>query len=166
MNFSDFQAVKRYAKAYVELGADVDGLASAVAAAADVRALFDPTVPKQKKKSFVEEVFAADKNIINLFCLLVDADRINFLTALNEEAQKLDAKKQGLTRVNITSAYDLSDNAKKAVEAAAQKFFGGAVVAEYKQDAGLIGGVIIQNEDLTIDASISGGLKRLEESLR
>lgn len=171
MNSSDLQAVKRYALAYASLDGDAEALRADLAAAASAslqaKALFDPTVSRQKKKSFISEVFKGNQNIINLFCLLVDAKRINFIEVLAREVARITDQKLGVTRLNVTGAYELSAEGKKNIEAAALKFFGGKTVnAEYKQDKDLLGGVIIKNEDFTIDASISGGLKRLQETLR
>ncbi len=171
MKPSDVLAAQRYAKAYCLLDGKADVLLADLNAAdaglKNAPSLLNPTISKEVKKKFINEVFAANKNMANFLNLLIENKRLSMLSLIVREAQTIINKRLGITEISVTSAYELSEIEKENIKKAAVKFFNcNAASASFKEDKSLIGGILIKNEAVVIDASVAGGLERLKNILR
>lgn len=68
---------------------------------------------------------------------------------------------QGIQKIVITSARELSDNMVKEITG----LFGKKVEVETKIDKSLIGGVVVKSGDSIIDASVKSQLEQLQRQL-
>ena len=94
-----------------------------------------------------EKRFALAKNIEQELLLLLD-------------------KRQGLARVQITSALPLNNAEQKQIEQVLSKYFKTSLNLSFKEDKNILGGLVIKKEDESIDGSILGQLKNLEQVLK
>jgi F-type H+-transporting ATPase subunit delta len=181
---ADLSTVARpYAKALFDLASAERKLgewsaalraAAAVAANADARrALANPKLDDASRAALVVDVAGAVKGGellksaqgTNLLKVLAENDR---LTALPEIAAQFDALKgEAENKVNVTvtaaTAVDgaLAEQIKKALE----QRLGRAVELTVAVDASLIGGAVIQADDMVIDGSVRTRLQRLTEKI-
>lgn len=167
MNYSNILAAKRYAKAYASLDEDYASLSAAYEAVKNVDSLFNPIVSKAKKEKFIKEVFAADRTVSDFLCVLAEAKRLNLLALIAEETRKIINKKHGVAEVEVISAFPVGAARSEEIKQAAKKYFKcKEVVANFKEDKSLLGGIIMKDGETVVDASISGGLKKLGAILK
>jgi F-type H+-transporting ATPase subunit delta len=151
-------------------------LAAAAAVVADAgakRALANPKLDDESRAALVIDIASAVKGgeLLattegrNLMYVLAENDR---LTALPEIAAQFDAlKAEAENKVNVTvtsaTAVDaaLAERIKKALEQKLKR----TVELTLQVDASLLGGAVIQADDMVIDGSVRTRLQRLTEKL-
>jgi F-type H+-transporting ATPase subunit delta len=151
-------------------------LAAAAAVVADAgakRALANPKLDDESRAALVIDIASAVKGgeLLattegrNLMYVLAENDR---LTALPEIAAQFDAlKAEAENKVNVTvtsaTAVDaaLAERIKKALEQKLER----TVELTLQVDASLLGGAVIQADDMVIDGSVRTRLQRLTEKL-
>lgn len=83
---------------------------------------------------------------------------------LSEVRQALNAN-QGIVPVTITSIRVLSDSEKKEIERVATRFFlDQKILCTWKEDVNLVGGIIIETENMRYDVSLCAALRKLSHS--
>jgi F-type H+-transporting ATPase subunit delta len=181
---ADYSTVARpYARAVfdVALGSnDLDGWSTALAAAATVAAdksahdfLSRPELGADDRGRFVGSLAAelSDAAVLatpdgrNLLALLAEKDRIGALPEIARQFDALKAERENKVRVTVTSASGVDSDQADKISSALSKKLGREVELEIEIDASLIGGAIIQAEDMVIDDSVRTRLKRLTSSL-
>jgi F-type H+-transporting ATPase subunit delta len=105
---------------------------------------------------------AAGKNFLQL---LSENDRLTALPEIAAQFDALKAEAENKVKVTVTAATQvdagLADQIKKALE----KKLGRAVELTLAVDSSLIGGAIIQANDMVIDGSVRTRLQRLTEKI-
>jgi F-type H+-transporting ATPase subunit delta len=71
-----------------------------------------------------------------------------------------------IKRALVTAAIPLSDDIVQRIQSALKEVVQKEVVVTVKQDPSIIGGIVAQVGDLTLDGSLRTQLKSLTESLR
>lgn len=66
----------------------------------------------------------------------------------------------------MTAAFEMSDADQQALSTSLSKSFGKQVKISVKEDASLIGGMIIRAGDKVIDGSLSGQIQQLARQLK
>ena len=102
----------------------------------------------------------------NLVRLLAENERLDVVEDIAAEYAQERARAEGLSHIDVTSAFELSDEQQKAIGESMSKRLGTRVDMSVKVDDALIGGVIIRAGDLVIDASLRGRLEQLGQTLR
>ena len=98
--------------------------------------------------------------------MLAQYGRLDLLAEVRLQFEEQRAKLEQHTRVEVTSAFDLSEaDQAKIAEAMARKL-GTAVDLEIEVDNSLIGGCVMRAGDLVIDGSVRGRLAKLSNVLR
>ena len=100
----------------------------------------------------------AGKNFIRI---LIDAERIGLAAEIFTIFEKKRAAAEGISDVDVISAYPLDDAQVNVISDSISKRLGKKVDINTDEDKDLIGGVIIRAGDSVIDASIRGRLKEL-----
>ena len=97
--------------------------------------------------------------------MLIDHRRVQFLPRIVDQLEKeLDAR-LGFAEAQVTSARELGDPEKRALEAQVTKLTGKKVRARYGQDASLLGGAVIRVGSTIYDGSVLGQLQRIKEAI-
>lgn len=103
---------------------------------------------------------------LNLVKLLIKNNRLQLAAEIAEQYEIKKAKKLGLLDVTVTAAFEMSDPEQQALSASLSKSFGKQVKISVKEDASLIGGMIIRAGDKVIDGSLSGQIQQLAKQLK
>jgi len=171
---------KRYAKALVQLGSEndlIDGFRKELADVnnlfmtnADVGAAFaNPAFTAEQKKQIMQELvarFGCSELVGNFLMLLVDKNRVAFLSQIVATYEILADEQSGTIRPLIKTAFPLDDNQVSKIQDALEKKSGKKVVAEVSVDKSLLGGVVIQIGDIAFDSSVKTQLKRIQDILQ
>lgn len=101
----------------------------------------------------------------NFVKLLVEADRLAVAPEICEQFEVKRAHAEGISHIEITSAFELDDAQEKRIQAIMKKRIGRDVDVAANVDRDIIGGVIIRAGDSVVDASIRGRLRELRNEL-
>ncbi len=135
----------------------------------DLRRVWEnPAVPAEQKRRLLDAIAqreGMDKPERNLIAVLIDHRRIPFLARIIEQLEKeLDAR-LGFAEAQISSARELSESEKGALEAQVEKTTGKKVRAQYGLDASLLGGAVVRVGSTIYDGSVKGQLERIKEAI-
>jgi F-type H+-transporting ATPase subunit delta len=173
-------ATSRYARAFVDVVIDgrldanrvLQELESMAATARDnqqLRQVWEsPAIAADQKRSLLDAIVARQgisRPVRNLIAVLIDHRRIASLEQVVKDfRQELD-RRLGFAEAEISSARELSDSEKRALESRVERLSGKKVRARYSQDASLLGGAVVKLGSTIYDGSVSGQLQRLREQL-
>jgi F-type H+-transporting ATPase subunit delta len=97
----------------------------------------------------------------NFIRILIDAERIELATDIFVLFEQKRAAAEGISDVDVISAYPLDDAQVNAISESISKRLGKKIDINTEEDKDLIGGVVIRAGDSVIDASLRGRLKEL-----
>jgi F-type H+-transporting ATPase subunit delta len=106
-----------------------------------------------------------DSLVRNFLLVLADKGRSAELEEIAREFERLVAAEAGVLDVELTTAYELSDDEARDIVGQIERASGRKVEATRKTDPNLIGGIVLQAGSLRLDASVRGRLQRLREDL-
>jgi len=170
-------AARIYARALFEAAKEADRLrvvreelADFVAARRDVPELSalleNPQLDPRAKVAALEELLGdADELVRNFLLLVVEKGRAAQLEEIGRELDQLAAAEEGRLEVELTTAFELSDEEAEGIVAQIEQASGRAVEATRKVNPDLIGGIVLQAGSLRVDASVRGRLERLRHEL-
>jgi F-type H+-transporting ATPase subunit delta len=128
----------------------------------------NPAVPADQKRRLLDAIVqreGIEKHVRNLIAVLIDHRRVHFLESITEQLEKeLDAR-MGFAEAQITSARELGDAEKRALEAQVEKVTGKKVRAKFGLDASLLGGAVVRVGSTIYDGSVKGQLERIKEAI-
>ena len=169
-----------YARAFADVvfSAHLDA-ARAVGGLRSIAALFtgsvelrrvweNPAVPADQKRKLLDAIVqqeGIDKPVRNLIAVLIDHRRLPFLPRIVEQLEKeLDAH-MGFAEAQISSARELGDQEKRALESQIEKVTGKKVRARYGLDGSLLGGAVVRVGSTIYDGSVRGQLEKIKEAI-
>jgi F-type H+-transporting ATPase subunit delta len=135
----------------------------------DLRRVWEnPAVPAEQKRKLLDAIVqqeGIEHHVRNLVAVLIDHRRIQFLERITQQLVKeLDAR-LGLAEAQITSARELGDSEKRALEAQIEKVTGKKVRAHFGLDASLLGGAVVRVGSTIYDGSVKGQLEKIREAI-
>ncbi len=170
----------RYARAFVDVVFDkkldanrtieeLRSLAELVETTAALRAVWEsPSVPAEQKRAVLDQIVSrlgASKMTRNLVAVLIDNRRIAALPEIARQFQEELNARLGITDAQITTARELGDDEKRALEQQIAALTGKQVRAEYRRDQSVLGGAVVKVGSTIYDGSVKGQLQRLKEQL-
>jgi F-type H+-transporting ATPase subunit delta len=158
--------------AHLDANRAVGGLrriAGLLAESADLRRVWEnPAVPADQKRKLLDAIVhreGIEHHVRNLTAVLIDHRRVQFLGRIIEQLKKeLDAR-MGFAEAHITSARELGDAEKRALEAQIEKVTGKKVHAQFGLDAALLGGAVVRVGSTIYDGSVKGQLEKIREAI-
>jgi F-type H+-transporting ATPase subunit delta len=146
---------------------DLGAFADAVEGSPELQAfLANPEVESTAKVGVLGELSdGGDPLVHNFLRLLAEKGRSGQIPGVRDEYQALVDLAQGRVAVELTTAYELSDEEAAAIVGQIEQASGRTVEATRKVDSELIGGMILQAGSLRVDASVRGRLQRLRHEL-
>ncbi|MGD2181034.1 ATP synthase F1 subunit delta [Lusitaniella coriacea] len=148
-----------------QLGEEIKALNALLENSPELRGfLKNPTLDDQKKKAVLLQIIGEDASpyFINFLKLLVDKRRIFVLEEITEAYLALLRDMNQTVLAEVTSAAELSDAQKEAVENRVKEMTDAAQVElKTSVDPALIGGVIVKVGSQVLDASLKGQLRRI-----
>lgn len=172
---------RRYARAAVAAAADKGGmeavaaLASGLLAVRDAyrqscelrEALHNPSL-RHERTAVLETVvqkLALSKPARRVLLLLAEKDRIDILEDVAAEAEAIADAQMGRLRARVTSAVPLTEAQISRLTRALEKRFGMPVAVQVAVEPAILGGLVCQVGDVTMDSSIRHQLEALRERL-
>ena len=146
---------------------DLDEFAAAVEASPELSAfLANPQVDPAAKVGVLGELSeGSDELVHNFLRLIASKGRAGQIPGIRDEFQALVDRAQGRVAVELTTAFELSDDEAATIVAQIEQSSGRKVEATRKVDPELVGGMILQAGSLRVDASVRGRLERLRHEL-
>jgi F-type H+-transporting ATPase subunit delta len=128
----------------------------------------NPAVPGDQKRKLLDAIAqreGMEPHVRNLVAVLIDHRRIPFLERITEQLEKeLDAR-LGFAEAQVTSARELRDGEKRALEAQIAKVTGKKVRAHFGLDSSLLGGAVVRVGSTIYDGSVKGQLERIRQAI-
>ena len=146
---------------------DLSEFADAVEGSPELAAfLANPQVDPVAKVGVLGELSeGADELVHNFLRLIAGKGRAGQIPGIRDEFQALVDRAEGRVAVELTTAYELSDEEAAAIVAQIERASGRTVEATRRVDPELVGGMILQAGSLRVDASVRGRLERLRHEL-
>jgi F-type H+-transporting ATPase subunit delta len=172
-------AERRYARALLELGTELeqlDALVEEIAAAAASyegspelqAALENPLFPYQVKKNILADVaqsIGLGTTAKNTLFLLNDRRRMRSLPGIAQSLRELNDKKKGLLRAEVVTAAPLSEAYYARLQQQLEKMTGRKVALDKREDPSIIAGVITRIGDTVYDGSLKSRLQEIKHAL-
>jgi F-type H+-transporting ATPase subunit delta len=170
---------RRYAKALLQIGdqqgnvpqlqQELDTVAAAVAANADLaRLVASPLVLPTKKAEVFEAILASAKvspTLRHFFRVVAEAGRLNLLADIHRTFADQVDERAGIVEAKVASAQPLSEAQTGALVASLTARTGKTIRLSWHQDPALLGGVKVQVGSTVLDASLQGQLRQLKAQL-
>jgi len=141
--------------------------ATAIREVPELRALLrNPELnPRVKANALAEVLGEADEIMRNFLLVLTEKGRSGEIEPIAEEFERLAAAAEGRLDVELTTAYELSDEEAAEILGQIEQASGRKVEATRTVDPNLIGGLVLRAGSLRIDSSVRGRLNRLRQEL-
>jgi F-type H+-transporting ATPase subunit delta len=161
-----FQAAKEQGRLdtiHRELGE----FAAAVAEVPELRSvLVNPELDAADKAAVLGEILGdADELTRNFVLLVSEKGRAGELEEIYRELDALVAADERRLTVELTTAFELSEDEAATILKKIEQASGRSVEATRKVDPALIGGIVLQAGSHRVDASVKGRLDRLRHEL-
>lgn len=134
--------------------------------------LENPSVTMDMKLKVIDAVvtkIGADggmpRQVRNFIALLTQNNRLRAINEVLADFRAVTDERSGVQEAEISSTRPLSDAERKRLAEPISKLAGGQVRATYREDASLIGGVLVRIGSTVYDGSIRGQLEKLKRVL-
>jgi F-type H+-transporting ATPase subunit delta len=150
--------------------AGLRSIAEMFAESTELRRVWEnPAVPADQKRRLLDAIVrheGVEKPVRNLVAVLIDHRRVRFLGRIVEQLEKeLDAR-LGFAEAQVSSARELGEFEKRALEAQIEKTTGKKVRARYGLDRSLLGGAVVRVGSTIYDGSVRGQLEKIKEAIQ
>jgi F-type H+-transporting ATPase subunit delta len=147
--------------------ADLADFATAVADVPELRSVIrNPQVDPRTKSAILDDLLGdADPLVRNFLRLTAEKGRIGGIEEIVREFERLAAAAERRLDVELTTAFELSDEEAARIVEQIERASGRKVEATRFVDPDLIGGVVLEAGSLRADASVRGRLERLRQEL-
>jgi F-type H+-transporting ATPase subunit delta len=161
-----FEAAKEHGK-LEQVRQELDDLTVAIGEVPELEAVLEnPEVDQEVKAQILGDVLGdADELTRNFLRLLAEKGRTAEIDEIVEEFDSLVAAEERLLEVELTTAFELTDDDFRSIVSQIEQASGRTVEASRSVDPALIGGLVLQAGSMRLDASIRGRLERLRHEL-
>ncbi|MGK0259094.1 MAG: F-type H+-transporting ATPase subunit delta [Candidatus Azotimanducaceae bacterium] len=142
-------------------------LAGAISEPVVQDALDNPLLTTEEETKLLLQLMGDDLDEAgrNFIGVLAEYDRLALLPTISEMFELLKANHEKTMDVEVTSAFEVSDQEKNELKIALKRMLQREINLETEVDKSLIGGVVIKAEDTVIDDSVRGRLAKLSQAL-
>lgn len=148
---------------------EAQSLAELVARSKQLRDVWEaPSIPAEQKRGLLDAIVAREgisRSVRNFMAVLIDHRRIRFLEPIVKQFEQELNQRLGFAEAEITSARELGEAERRALEARVEKLTGKKVRAQYSQDESLLGGAIVRVGSTIYDGSVKGQLERIRAAI-
>ena len=129
-------------------------------------ALTNPQLDPRAKAAIVGDVARGSHELVRNFLLLVvEKGRADEIVAFARAFEELCRREEGVLNVELTTAYELSEDEHRSIVEQIERASGRRVEATSKVDPNVIGGLVLQAGSMRLDATVRGRLERLRQEL-
>jgi F-type H+-transporting ATPase subunit delta len=140
-----------------------------LAESSDLRRVWEnPAVPADQKRRLLDAIVqeeGIERHVRNLIAVLIDHRRIQFLERIRQQLEKELDSRMGFAEAQITSARELGEAEKRALESQIEKATGKKVRAQFGLDASLLGGAVVRVGSTIYDGSVKGQLGKIRDAI-
>jgi F-type H+-transporting ATPase subunit delta len=146
---------------------ELGDFAAAVSDVPELRAVLrNPQVDPRTKARILDELLGdADELLRNFLRLTAEKGRIAGIDEIVREFERMVAAEERRLNVELTTAYELSDEEAGEIVEQIEQASGRKVEATRSVDPDLIGGMVLEAGSMRVDASVRGRLERLRREL-
>jgi F-type H+-transporting ATPase subunit delta len=150
-----------------EVRAELESFVEALHDVPELGALLrNPELNPPAKAQALDALFAdADELIRNFLRLVAEKGRAPLIEEMAREYEAIVAAEEQILNVELTTAYELSDQEADSIVKQIEQASGRRVEAARSVDAGLVGGLVLKAGSLEVDSSVRGRLIRLRREL-
>ena len=161
-----FEAAKEHGK-LEQVREELDDLTVAIGQVPELQAVLEnPEVEQEVKAQILGDVLGdADEVTRNFLRLLAEKGRTAEIKEIVREFDSLVAAEQQVLEVELTTAYELTEDDFSSIVSQIEQASGRSVEASRSVDPDLIGGLVLQAGSMRLDASVRGRLERLRHEL-
>jgi F-type H+-transporting ATPase subunit delta len=128
--------------------------------------LRNPQLDPRAKAGVLDDLLGgADELLRNFLRLTAEKGRVGEIEEIARELDRLIAAEERRLKLELTTAYELSDEDAREIIEQIEASTGRSVEATRHVDPSLIGGLVLQADSLRLDASVRGRLERLRQEL-
>jgi F-type H+-transporting ATPase subunit delta len=128
--------------------------------------LRNPQLDSRDKADLLEQLVGdADELVRNFLKLTAEKGRIGEIEEIARELDRLVAVEERRLNVELTTAYELSEEEAQGILRQIEQATSRTVEATRKVDPSLIGGFVLQAGSMRVDASIRGRINSLRKEL-
>ncbi len=129
--------------------------------------LTSPLIKNEDKKEVITKLFSihTDKLTLEFLYLLTDNNRLNILKEILNQYAKIYNTENNIIKPIIISAVELNEIQKNKLNEKLEDKLSKKVIPAYQIDKEIIGGIIIEIEDKTIDCSIKTKFENMKKQL-
>jgi F-type H+-transporting ATPase subunit delta len=161
-----FQAAREQGRLDV-VHQEVGDFAAAIGDVPELRnVLANPELDAAAKASVLGEILGdADELTRNFVLLVAEKGRATELEEIYRELDRLVAAEEKRLNVELTTAFELTDDEARSIVGKIEQASGRTVEATRTVDPTLIGGIVLQAGSLRVDASVRGRIEGLRHDL-
>jgi F-type H+-transporting ATPase subunit delta len=128
--------------------------------------LRNPQIEPRTKADLLQELLGgSDELVRNFLRLVAEKGRIGEIEEITRELDRLIAAQERRVKLELTTAYELSDDDANDIVRQIEQSTGRTVEATRRVDPSLIGGLVLRADTLRVDASVRGRIERLRQDL-
>ena len=169
----------RYSLALYELATEANTLSeievhstsiiNLIAASEDFKSLIkDPTNNKEDQLNVlnkISEQYKLNELLTNFLSFLISKRRFFYVNKILKSFVETCSIKRGELKAELISAKDLNESEVISIKEELTKNFNSKIKLNYKHDASLIGGLIVQVGSTMVDTSIKNKLQQIENRM-
>jgi F-type H+-transporting ATPase subunit delta len=150
-----------------QVAEDLAEIARALDEVPELRAVLrNPQIDPPEKAALLDQLTAGGDELVRNFVRLVaEKGRAGELSEMSAELEALVAREQNRLALELTTAYELSDDEARSIVDKIQQASGRSVEVTRSVDPGLIGGIVLQVGSFRADGSVRGRLERLRREI-
>ena len=176
--FSETSA-DRYSLALYELAIEANALSeievhsasiiNLITLSGDFKSLIkDPTNKKEDQLNAlnkISEQYKLNELLTKFLCFLISKRRFFYVDKILKSFVETCSVKRGELKAELISAKDLNEDEVNSIKEELTKNFSSKIKLNYKYDASLIGGLIVQVGSTMVDTSIKNKLQQIENRM-
>ena len=128
----------------------------------------DPTNGKEEQLNTLNKIteqYKLNKLLNKFLSFLISKRRFFYVDKILKSFIEICSIKRGELKAELTSAKDLTENEVNSIKEELTKNFSSKIKLNYKHDASLIGGLIVQVGSTMVDTSIKNKLQQIENRM-
>ena len=128
----------------------------------------DPTNKKEDQLNVLNKIldqYKINKLLTKFLCFLISKRRFFYVDKILNSFAETCSIKRGELKAELTSAKDLTENEVNNIKKELTENFSSKIKLNYKHDASLIGGLIVQVGSTMVDTSIKNKLQQIENRM-
>ncbi len=148
---------------------EAQSLSQLTAGSRELREVWEaPSIPAEQKRALLDAIVARggfSRPTRNFMAVLMDHRRVKFLDAIVKEFEHELNRRMGFVEAHITSARELGESERAALEGQVAELTGHKVRARYAQDGSILGGAIVKVGSTIYDGSVKGQLEKIRTAI-